>query len=387
MRLREIREIEGLYLVEDLSEEYESQFGFSPFNLSHWDPSSDTTNLLLRKLHLPPPTIAIPYLYSFPDGPEEILRRLGFVNSQKHCAFANSGTIAVLLAVWWLKARSIAHTLLLGPSYFPVFHLCDALDLPHKVSYMTREEGHWRLPREEIVSFIEANPNAKALWVTNPVFSTGCYLADADVSFLKELLDAGMTVVADECLALNGYELSQRLGECDQFVGLYSPHKALSINSTKFAAIVFDKSYQEFFHCWTDILAGPLASSTHSAMVHFLGENFSQFQTAFSSYLETIRAEVLQIVGRYPSLIETDHHSIGNFITCYIHHIPGSKGHSEKFLRDLFWHTGACLIPAVRSYMSPDLGFSFRVNLARACPQFYSAIGRVAEYLAKTNRN
>jgi hypothetical protein len=387
MPLAEIREIEGLYLVEDLSEEYESQFGFSPFNLSHWDPSSDTTDLLLRDLRLPAPTIAIPYLYSFPDGPEEILRRLGFVNSGKHCAFTNSGTIAVLLGVWWLKARRIAHTLLLGPSYFPVFHLCDALNLPHRVCHMAREKGLWTLPREEIVSFIEVNPKAKALWITNPIFSTGCYLADPDISFLKELLDVGVTVVADECLALNGYELSKTLGECDQFVGLYSPHKAVSINSTKFAAIVFDKRYQEFFHCWTDILAGPLASSTHSAMVHFLGQNFSHFQTIYSDYLETVRLEVFQIVGRYPDVIETDHQSIGNFITCYVHKIPGSNGNSEEFLRDLFWHTGACLIPAVRSHMNPALGFSFRVNLARACPQFYSAMSRVAEYLAKPNQN
>jgi len=387
MPLGKLREIEGLYLVEDLSEEYESQFGFSPFNLSHWDPSSYTTDLLLRDLRLPAPTIAIPYLYSYPDGPEEILKRLGFVGSQKHCAFTNSGTIAVLLGVWWLKARRIAQTLLLGPSYFPVFHLCDALNLPHRVCYMARDKGHWTLPREEIVSFIAANPNDKAIWITNPIFSTGCYLADEDISFLKELLDMGATVVADECLALNGYELSKTLGEFDQFVGLYSPHKAVSINSTKFAAIVFEKSYQEFFHCWTDILAGPLASSTHSAMVHFLGQNFSHFQTTCSNYFETVRVEVLQIVGRYPNVIETDDQSIGNFITCYVHQIPGSNGNSEEFLRDLFWRTGACLIPAMRSYMNPDLGFSFRVNLARACPQFYSAMSRVTEYLAKPNQN
>jgi hypothetical protein len=387
MSLGEIREIEGLYLVEDLSEEYEGQFGFSPFNLSHWDPSSYTTNLLLRDLRLPAPTIAIPYLYSFPDGPEEILKRLGFVGSQKHCAFTNSGTIAVLLGVWWLKARRIAQTLLLGPSYFPVFHLCDALNLPHRVGYMAREDGHWTLPREEIVSFIEADPKTKALWLTNPIFSTGCYFEDQDISFLKKLLDIGVTVVADECLALNGYELSQRLGECDEFVGLYSPHKALSINSTKFAAIVFEKSYRDFFHCWSDILIGPLASSTHSAMVHFLDENFSHFQNIYCKYLEAVRVEVLQIIGRYPNFIETDQQSVGNFITCYIHQIPGSIGNSEEFLKDLFWHTGACLIPAVRNYMDPDLGFSFRVNLARACPQFYSAISRVVEYLAKTDRN
>lgn len=387
MPLEEIREIEGLYLVEDLAEEYECQFGLSPFNLSHWDPSSYTTNLILRDLRLPTPTILIPYLYSFPDGPEEILRRLGFVSAQKHCAFANSGTIAVLLSVWWLKAKHVARTLVLGPSYFPVFHLCEALDLQHNRSYMERNDGRWELPRKEINSFVEANPGVTALWVTNPVFSTGCYLADADVIFLKELLDRGVTVVADECLALNGYELSHRLGRYNQFVGLYSPHKALSINSTKFAAIVFDKSYQEFFHCWTDILAGPLASSTHSAMVHFLGENFSHFQTVYSNYLDTVRAEVLQIVGKYPNIIETDQESIGNFITYYVQQISGTNGNSEAFLRDLIWRTGASLIPAVRSYMNPDLGFSFRVNLARACPQFYSAMNRVVEYLAKTVRN
>src|ERR1041385_426682 len=110
-----ILEIEGLYLAENLAEEYQNQYGMKPFNLSHWDPSEQTTRELLKYLRLPKPTIVIPYIYSYDEGQHRTLRQLGFSSSLRHCWFVNSGTIAVLLAAWWLKAQSIDRLVVLGP--------------------------------------------------------------------------------------------------------------------------------------------------------------------------------------------------------------------------------------------------------------------------------
>jgi hypothetical protein len=382
MSPREIREIEGLYLVEDLADEYEIRNGLEPFNLSHWDPSDQTIQIVLSHLRLPPPPTGIPYIYSYPEGKEEVLRRLGFVSEQRRCWFVNAGTTAALLGVWWLKAQNISRVVVLGPAYFSVLHACEAVNLPSSHLYMQRASGRWQLPREEIISAIKGTSRDMALWVTNPVFSTGCYLSEDDTAFLASILDGGATVVADECLSINGYELSRKLGGFKQFLGLYTPHKSLSINSTKFAAIVFDKRYENFFHGWTDVLAGPLTSSTYSAILHFLGENFFHFQNAFFDYLDGVRKEVCRIIRSRADFIETDEASLGNFITCYIPKVPGLYGYNKDFLRDLIWGTGATLIPGVRSHFDPSLGFSFRVNLARACPQFYAAFHRMTEYLA-----
>lgn len=376
----EIREIAGLYGVEDLAEEYAAEFGLSPFNLSHWDPSAETHRLILQHLKLPMPTILVPYLYSFPGGKDAILERLGFEASSRHCSLTNAGTVAVLLAVWWLKAMNFRRTLLVGPSYFPVFHLCDALRIEHLRSHMMRREGRWELPQEDILSFIERTHSDKALWLTNPVFSTGCYFGERDITFLSELLGQGTTLIVDECLALSGYELSRRLGKYHNFVGVYSPHKAISVNSTKFAALVFDKSHEDFFHCWSDILAGPLASSSHSAMVHFLNDNFLDVQNTLISHFAEVSERVFEIVSDHSSPLDIDREGVGNFVTCYAKDISSENGSSDQFLREMIWATGACVIPGSRSFMSPDLPFNFRINLARACPQFYGALNRVRRY-------
>lgn len=379
---KEIPRIEGLYLLEELAEEYESENGIAPFNLSHWDPSDQMTRRLLSYLRLPLPPIGIRYIYSYPEGKEMVLHRLGFISEARRCWFVNAGTTAVLLAVWWLKAQGIGRVAILGPTYFPVPHVCEAINLPSDRFYMRRICGTWQLPKEEILSAIKEAPSDIALWITNPVFSTGCYLSEGDRGFLASILKGGGTIVADECLSINGYELSRTLGDFGQFLGLYSPHKSVSINSTKFAAIVFDSVYEDFFHGWTDVLAGPLASSTYVAILHFLGDNFFDFQNAFFNHVETVRRNVSGIIRSHGAFIETDEVSHGNFITCYVPRVPGSKGDNGQFLRNLIWDTGVTLIPGVRSYFDPEMGFTFRVNLARACPQFYSALHRVAEHLA-----
>ena len=376
-----ILEIEGLYLAENLAEEYESQYGMKPFNLSHWDPSEQTTRELLKYLRLPKPTIVIPYIYSYDEGQHRTLRQLGFSSSLRHCWFVNSGTIAVLLAAWWLKAQSIDRLVVLGPTYFPIFHMQTVICLPTDCLYMRRVGGSWHLPQEEILAAINSNSGRTALWVTNPVFSTGCYLSDGDSDFLAFLLRDGATLVVDECLSINGKEIGPKFETYKQFLGIYSPHKSLCINSTKFAAVVYDQLYEDFFQCWTDVLAGPLASSSYSSINHFLGENFVDFQHTFLANLASTRDKVLKVIHQSDGLIDTDKDSIGNFITCYAQRIPGINGNDAEFLRDLIWSTGATLIPGIRSYMDPALGFSFRINLARACTQFYSALHRLTNYL------
>jgi len=271
--------------------------------------------------------------------------------------------------------------LVLCPAYFSVLHLCDAMKLSPSLAYMRREHGQWELPKAQMMEAFSEAPTKTAFWITNPVFSTGCYLSEADVEFLVSLLEKGAVVVADECLCLNGYELGRTLGSFDRFLGLYSPHKSLSVNATKFAAIVFHKRYHDFFRGWGDVLTGPLASSTYSAIRHFLEDDFPEFQKVFLNHIDSAHKEVLSIVQDYSSKIITDEPARGHYITCYVPHVPGHYGKDERFMRDMIWKTGAMLVAGVRSHMTPAVGFGFRINLARTCPQFYSALRRLISYL------
>jgi hypothetical protein len=381
MRDRPHEDFQALYRVEDLGHEYRRQHGFEPFNISYWNPSDQTEQFLLRYLNLPPPSFHIPYIYSHYEGKSAVLEQLGFTDGNRQCWFVNAGTVAVVLAVHWLAAQDITRLIVVCPAYFSVLHLCDAIKLPLGLAYMRRERGQWELPRGQMIEVLDESPTKTAFWITNPVFSTGCYLSEPDVAFLASLLERGAVLIADECLCINGYELSRALGSFDRFLGLYSPHKSVSVNATKFAAISFHKNYHDFFRGWGDVLTGPLASSTYSAIRHFLGEGFHEFQNVFLNHIDAVHKEVLSIVQERSTAIVTDEHAKGHYITCYIPLLPANLGKDERFMRDLIWQTAGTLVAGVRSHMTPDVGFSFRINLARSCPQFYSALRRITNYL------
>jgi aspartate/methionine/tyrosine aminotransferase len=382
MAVRKIYEVEGLSYLEDIAEEYEVQYGSLPFDVSHWDPSDYTTNTLLKHLILPPLPLASPYIYSYYTGvQQQVIGRLGFQSEPRNCLLVHAGTNAMLLAICWLKALSIDRVVILCPAYFPVFYDAEIMGLNYRRIYIRRNRAGWYLPQQEIIDHVLDAPSKTAVWVTNPVYCTGVYLSESDISFLGSLLESGVTIVADECLSKNEYALGRKLGNYERFLGIYSPHKSVCLNAIKFAVITFDTKYEEFFDSWADVLAGGLSASGYSAIFHFLGDNFLHYQSIFCQHIEPVRDKVLGIISKRPIAVNVDKNSLGHFMTCYVPTLPGNLGNDRQFLRKLVSHTGAILIPGIRNHFDPEMGFNFRINLARGCPQFYSALNRIIDYL------
>lgn len=383
MSANHISELGTISYLKGLARRYESETGTAPFELSHWDPSEETARELLRHLSLPPAPPTSPYIYSYYlDVQEQILRRLGVRDKSQTCLFVHAGTSAILFAAWWLKSLKISRVVVLCPTYFPVFYSAQMMGLDCLRVYMRRRRGMWQLPREEVTAAVREAPSATAVWVINPTFCTGSYFDEADVEFLNTLLGQGVAVVADECLAMNGMEVGGRLRQNGRLLSLYSPHKAVCLNAVKFAALVFHVEHRLFFEEWTDVLVGGLSSSSYTAILHFLGDNFAHYQSAFMHRVEAAREMVLRIIGACEAGIESDENPVGYFMSCYAPAIPGDAGSDEEFLRRLVFDTGALVIPGVRNHFDPRLGFNFRVNLARACPQFYASLHRVCDFLA-----
>lgn len=381
MVVGEIGELDGLGYLEQLAQEYQSKYGVGPFDLSHWDPSDLTIQSLLKYLKLPASPSPIPYIYSDPGRKPRILERLGFISRNQTCSFVQSGTNATVLAAWWLRSLGIKRVLVLCPAYFSVFYAFEMVGITDRRLYLHRENGNWRFPTEEVLVELKDNPDLTAVWVTNPTYCTGSYCSEADVAFLDSLLRLGAAVVTDECLCLNGREIGRRLAWSDRFLGVYSPHKSVSINAVKFAAIVATAQHEKFFDRWSDVVVGNLTASNYSAISHFCdGQNFSDFLAAFVNHIDSVRRTVIQIVNNAPGL-ETDSNSIGHYISCYASDVPASRGRDSVFLRELVWETGAVVTPGTTNHFPPQVGFSFRINLARACPQFFSALHRTIGFL------
>lgn len=384
MRVGLIHELRGLEDLEELATAYLREYGSPPFNLSHWDPSHQISRNLLKYLRLPKPPAAMPYIYSYYTGaPREVAERLGFEWTGRDCLLVHSGTSAIVLTLWWVKAMGFEQLIILCPTYFPAFYLAEVMSVPFRPIFTKRERGNWSLPRKDLVKLI-GNPTTKTVvWVTNPIYCTGVYLSESDREFLGSLLDSGVTIVADECLSKNGYEMSRELGGREHFVGLYTPHKSVCLNAIKFGAVVFDRKDEEFFDSWADVFTGGLSASNHSGIFHFLQEkDFSQFEVEFFKLVEDARNRVAEMLDKYDGVFELDENSVGHFMTCYVPRIVGSEGDNKQFLRRLVSDTATIVISGMRNHFNPDWGFCFRINLARACPQFYASLERTLNHLA-----
>lgn len=378
-----IEELRGLEALEILAEDYKLKYGALPFNLSHWDPSIEVSRFLSKYLKLPALPSPMHYIYSYYTGVhDKVAEKLGFEWKNHTCLLLHSGTSAIVLATWWAKAMGFEKLLIVCPTYFPVIYLAQVMTMPFQLLFAQREAGNWALPQEALSECIRGVKKT-VVWITNPIYCTGVYLSREDRQFLASLLDAGVAIVADECLSKSGYEISRELGEKENFVGLYTPHKSVCLNAIKFGAVVFNRKDEEFFDSWADVFTGGLSASNHSGIFHFLDKrNFYKFDMEFSNLIEDERKRVIEIIKSYKGSFEIDENCIGHFMTCYFPALPAQEADDDDFVRDFVNETATLLISGVKNHFNPDWGFCFRINLARRSRQFYASLHRTLDYLA-----
>lgn len=378
MHLHAVAELDELEQIEAVAARYVATFGSEPLNVSHWDPSAPFAAKLTGALELDHRGDPLAYIYSYGlDSRETLLRRLGFDPERKACLVTPSGTVSILCAVNWLAARERKKFSVLGPFYFSVLHQARQLGLSVNKQFMQRRDGHYQLPADP--GWIAAPPN-EAVWLTAPVYCTGTPLVEHDRQRLREFLEHGGILVADECLAASGMELGRELGEYPGFIGIYSPHKSVCLNGLKFSVIVFDREHETFFEQWADVLYGGLSLSTIVAIRHFLSDNFRLYAERFTEEVGLALAFVKQAAGRCPRG-EFDRNPSGHLVTFYLPHVIANAGNDEGFLWNLCHSSSTIVIPGLRNHFDPAVGFCFRINLALDGSQFRGGIARLFGFL------
>ena len=377
-----VAERNELAFLDAISAEYHKCHGAAPFNLSHWDPGHHAIRSLESCLTIPEIRDIMPYVYSDElDLRDSIRQRLGLFGRDRDCQIVPTGTSAMLAAILWLKAAGVNRLAILCPSYFPVFYVCQLLGLPFTSVYMNRDRDGWKLPCEELQGGLLTGERV-AVWITNPVYCTGVHLSSSGTDFIQRLLNRGVYVVLDECLCLSGREIGPRVESTDRFVGLYSPHKSVAVNAIKFAAVVHASVHTRLFRHWSDVVIGGLSASTKAAVLHYLSDNFEVYERAFLEYIAEAKTRIQSVQGATASSIELDSDAEGYFISCYAKNIAAEDA-TPTFLRDLVFGTGGSVIPGLRNHFGSSIPFNFRLNLARACPQFFGTFGRVSSYLSR----
>jgi aspartate/methionine/tyrosine aminotransferase len=372
--------------IEAMAARWQASHGRPPVNISHWNPSDDflcslhavvAPALLFDPLTCLQTCDPMPYRYSQGlPAIQAVLRKLGFESQNVGALITENGTTSISTVANWLKLHGVAEVTLLSPSYFTTAHSLRRLGMVVKEAPLERSaDGVYQLP-----AGLDAQPG-EALWLTNPVYSTGLYTLEQNCDVLRQIADAGTFIVADESLALRPTAVAQALGGHENFVGIYTPHKSICMNGMKFSAVVAHPRHQPTLEDWADVLSGGLSLSATIAVQHFVTTSFDECRAAFARLLCKTREWHIDLVRGFDGTVAIDSASEGHFIMTYLPRLDAELRHRIDFLEEILAATGCLLIPGFRSGFDERSGFCFRINLARDSDAFRGAVERLYSFL------
>jgi len=372
-----VGELNFLDEIDILENEYNSSHEDVLVNVSDWNPSREFKSELSNILALNYQIDDIDYIFSYTQSEtrkSQVLNKLGCL-SNKAALFTHSGSASIFNCVNMLHSVGVKKLIVLCPAYFTLFHACKTFNIECIPVYLDRcENGYFVDPNKLNIEKISA------FWVTNPVYCTSVYYDKNMISLFKHLLNDNI-VVFDESLCMSSMELVRELGEFENFIGIYSPHKSVCMNGNKFSVIIADLKMQDFLDAWSDIICGCLSTGNDIAISHYLSHNFSKYNSAF---LEKILQNKRIIENLCDAADVTyDKNSYGYLITVFFPNINAQKGLDINFIKTIIRETGVRFISGKRNHFGDDLGFCFRVNLAAYSEKFYYALERTFRYLSQ----
>lgn len=375
-----IQRLNDIDHLDFLQHSFEHESGLLPLNVSSWNVTNQFREKLIRIMRLPQFGNAIDYLYTYglPDEMKEkiITKLCGRERKDLSLIITPNNTISIINLVHFLKKRSFQRICVVNPSYFSVSQSLASFGIKCHYENMIRSNNSYSFPLETIL-----RNKYDVVWITSPIYSTGVYWNDSEISKLQVLIDSGVFVVADESFAINGYELIRKIAR-KSFITIYSPHKSICFNGVKFSAILCPNEYEAFFDQWVDVFSGNLPLSSIIAAKHFLTDNFAQCNSSFQSIIENSRDVIQKGLQELGVSYDTD--SKGNLMTVYFADVSFISSIEDKFFLDIFRKTYASFYPGYLHGFCKEIGFSFRINLALYNMEFRGAVNRLAEYFIQS---
>ena len=212
--------------------DYCARHGRAPVNVSHWDPSRAFAAKLKHMLPIAQKDDLVAYRYSYMvPHKRPIARKLGFDDGTVSSLLTENGSMSIVAIANWLSAMGIRAVRLLCPAYFVTGYSLRRVGIEVNELHLRRDQGRYCWP-----DHLALEPN-EALWITNPVYNTGCYALENQAAYVAALAEQGTVVVLDESLALTPTQFAKACGGRRHFIGLYTPHKAVCLNSFKFSDV------------------------------------------------------------------------------------------------------------------------------------------------------
>lgn len=370
-------DIEELLLLDDIEyieKQYKDKYGQYPARLSNWNTSN---TLVDANNHLILPSSyrnVSDYIFSYSLDHSKLISTMNYKSFLWRALVTHSGSSAIVSVVKWLSIKNVKKILILCPRYFTVPHLFDTFGIDYEMEYCKRTNNGYKLPNNT-----EHN-NFDAIWITDPIYCTGEYLDSNELK--KVYYDWTYNhkyFIVDNCLSDEKCYFGLDIEPSCYVCIIVSPSKNLCINAYKFATILFHKNELHHFECWSDVFQGCLPESSVQAIEFFTSNQYNIYKKHFNKILSNQEKILYNLLTKKSILI--DKNASGYLRTVYFPEIDTQLGKNTKFLKDIFFATGASFIPNIRNELDPILGLSFRINLAGFDTRAQGALARTVEVL------
>lgn len=374
--------VEHLYEIEfirEIEKQYFVQHNTKVVDVSHWNPGKNYVYKLFELLRLPSIDFDPQYVYSYEiplNIKKDAQKKLGIKeNDGTSVIFFQNGTIAQVNVINFLASKHFKKICILEPSYFNVSYIMDRFGLNVQKLSLEFLNGNYTIPFNTLV-----NNQYDAVWITSPIYSSGCYFNDIEIQKIKQLLELGVFIIVDECVSLIGNEIYRKIGTHKNLISIVCPHKTVIINAIKFSAIICNEEYEDYFNVWLDLFSGGLLESNIIAIKHFISNNYRICQEFMEKHTDERRTEIEQILNlsESPNYIQN---TSGQYCTLFYKDVPFEISTQRSFIERAINDTGVSFIPGYLNGYGQKLGFGFRVNLSINKDELLSSILKLDKYL------
>lgn len=365
--------------INDIVKSYSLLKGIQIPNVSSWNTDTEFQNRMLSKLQFNNISNydVINYFYSYNIKKElktKVLNTFG-ANEGLDLLITPNNTVSLVNLVNFISKLKLKKIALLAPYYFTIPELLDNRKLNFNIIPMKYEFGQYKLPREFLLQH-----SFSGIILTSPIFASGKYLCDEDKLFLKNYLNSGGYIFADESLSHPYKTLLKDLSENENFLAIYSPHKYLHCNSIKFSIIVYNKKYTDFFDKWNDYYCGSLNTSTLQAIDNYLSDNFQLAMDEFNLLTKERKLILSNMLGEIKGFYSDDN-VVGDYCLIHSDFLSTNIADNINFLKNLLNNTDSMFYPGCLHGYQKSQGFTFRLNLASFNTNNRNALLKILNFL------
>lgn len=367
--IKEIRQCEQRVLKET---------GLPVVDISHWNSGNMYKDILFSQYSADTPLDISDYHYSYEYKNSQKLsvlyQLMGAPINNLDCVFIHNATSAICCIADYLKKHGYNKICILEPAYFSTYACLSSFSLNVCKEIITFDSnGNIELPYDCIIQ-----NKYDVVWITSPIFSTGIYFSENQIVHLSTLVQSGILLVIDESAASPNCTLTPRLCSYDNIIAIFSPHKYLALNSTKFAAIVCSKPIREYFEDWIDVFIGALPISACTAIEHYLSPNYNQCISIHDKYIKSNMQQIHELCTLFPDNYYNG--TFSNYITIRNKKIPYISSLKEIDIYNIMRKTHVSFTPGYISGFSKNWGFCYRINLTLDPDILKNCLSRLFNY-------